>query len=124
MLRLALLFSIILVAYDAVAALAARGISVSYDSFSVLALVVIFFMGIYAGRKKRWRAIAVVVIASAVEATAGWYVAALIGPGYVPGWTMRGLIVMAAQSALLSSAVGAVGVWIGVGVAGARRGLF
>jgi hypothetical protein len=123
MLRLALVFSIVLVLYDAVAAWIARSITVSYDSFLVLALVLIFFMGIYAGRKKRWRAIVTIAIAAAVETTAGWYVAALIGPGYVPGWTMRVLIVMAVEGWLLSMAVGSAGVWVGLGVASLRRGL-
>ncbi len=124
MLRLALIFSIVLIAYDALAALIARSVTISYDSFVVLALVLIFFMGIYAGRVKRWGGIAVVAVAAAVEATLGWYVASLIGPGYVPGWTMRALIVMAIESALLSTAIGLAGVWIGLRVAGVRRRLF
>ncbi len=124
MLRLALIFSAILIAYDALAALIARSITISYDSFAVLSLVVVFFMGIYAGRKLAWRGIAVVAVASAIEATAGWYVASLIGPGYVPGWTMRALVVMAVEAALLSTVVGLAGVAIGLRVAGIRRRLF
>jgi|GEM_PF-5874601 len=124
MLRTALIFSAILIAYDAVAAALAKWIVISYDSFVILPVVAIFFMGIYAGRKKRsWGGLAPIVIAALVEVTVGWYVAALIGPGYVPGWTMRQLVVLAVESALLFVAVGAAGVWIGLGVSGARRGL-
>jgi hypothetical protein len=125
MLRTALLFSIVLVAYDAIAAGIARAISVSYDSFLVPELFLIFFMGIYAGRKRRsWAAFVAIAIAAAVEATLGWYVAAGIGPGYVPGWTMRLLIVMAIEAAVLSAAIGVAGIAIGLRVGGVRRGLF
>jgi len=123
--RIALLFSVVLVAYDALAALIARAVGVSYNSFALLALVLLFFMGVFAGRKARsWGGLVPVAIAAAVEATAGWYVASSIGPGYVPGWRMRGLVEMAIESALLSTCVGAAGVWIGLGVARARRSLF
>jgi hypothetical protein len=125
MLRTALLFSAILVAFDALAAALAKWIVISYDSFVILPVVAIFFMGIYTGRKKRsWGGLTPIVIASLVEVTVGWYVAALIGPGYVPGWTMRQLVVLAFESAVLFIAVGTAGVWIGLGVSGARRGLF
>jgi hypothetical protein len=122
LIRIALLFSIVLVAYDALAAIIAKLVGVSYTSFVLLALVLIFFMGVLAGRKARsWAGIVPVAIAATVEATAGWYAASLIGPGYVPGWTMGGLIEMAIESALLSACVGAAGVWVGLGVAQARR---
>lgn len=125
MIRTALLFSAVLVAYDAVAALIARAVGVSYNSFGLLVFVLLFFMGVFAGRKAAsWAGLIPVAIAAVVEATAGWYVAALIGPGYVPGWTTRVLVQMAAESVLTSLLAGAVGVWIGLGVARARRGLF
>jgi hypothetical protein len=125
MLALALIFSIALVAYDAIAAGAARAISVSYNSFLVPQLVLIFFMGILSGRKIRsWAALLPIAIAVTIEATLGWYVAALIGPGYVPGWTMRLLVVMAIESAVLSAAIGAAGISIGLRVGGVRRRLF
>lgn len=124
MFALTLIFAAVLVAYDALAAAVARAVGISYDSFAVLALVVIFFMGIYAGRKLRRRGIVVIAIVAAIEATAGWYVASLIGPGYVPGWTMRALVVMGVEAWLLSAAVGLAGVGIGLRVAGLRRRLF
>lgn len=123
MLRLALLFSVIIVAYDAGTAAIAKAVGVSYNSFLVLALVLIFFMGIYAGRVVgSWAALLAVVVVAVADATIGWYVAAWIGPGYVPGWTTRVLISLAIQSVVVATAIGAVGVWIGLGVAGARRG--
>jgi hypothetical protein len=122
MLRTALLFSALFVIYDAFVALMARWIGIAYNSFLVPMFVLFFFLGIYAGRKKgSWVAITPIAIAAAVEATVGWYVAALIGPGYVPGWTMRALIVIAVESAALSTAVGAAGVAVGLRVARARR---
>ena len=123
MLRTALIFSVLFVAYDALAAALARWIVISYDSFVVPPVIAAFFMGVYAGRKKRsWGGLAPVALAAVVEVTVGWYVAALIGPGYVPGWTLRELIVLATESAALIIAVGAAGVWVGLGVSGVRRG--
>ena len=111
--------------YDVVTAAIAKSVSVSYDSFLVPAWVLFFFMGVVAGRTLRsWNGILAVGIAAVVAATAGWYLAALIGPGYVPGWTLQTLALMAAESMLLSTALGGVGVWIGLAVPGARRGLF
>ncbi|MBV8067539.1 MAG: hypothetical protein JO113_06155 [Candidatus Eremiobacteraeota bacterium] len=125
MLRSGLVFSIIIVLYDVVAAAIARSVGVAYNSFLVLALVLFFFMGVYAGRTRRsWSGIVAVAIAAVADATLGWYVAAMIGPGYVPGWTMRGLIVMAVESAVLSIVIGAAGVWVGLSVAGRRREFF
>jgi len=124
-LPLAILFSIAIVAYDALSAGIALAVGISYNSFLVLALVLFFFMGVLAGRKARsWAGILPVIVGAIADATVGWYVAALIGPGYVPGWTMRDLITLAAESVALSTAIGALGVWIGLGVAGRRRQLF
>jgi len=83
----------------------------------VPALVVLFFMGIYSGRVARsWNGMIAIFIAVAVEATLGWYVAALIGPGYVPGWTVPVLILMGVEAAALALAIGAIGVAIGLRV--------
>jgi hypothetical protein len=118
LLRNALWFSAILVAYDVLAAFVAKALTISYNSFLVLALVLVFFMGVYAGRAARsWQGLVAIVVAACVEATAGWYLAALVGPGYVPGWTPRLLVAMAVESALLSTAIGCLGVWTGLRVA-------
>lgn len=125
MVGLALFFSVVIVAYDAFSAAIAKVVGISYNSFLVLALVLFFFMGILAGRKAAsWAGMIPVVIAAAVDATIGSHIAAVIGPGYVPGWTIRILVTLAIESALLATAVGAAGVWIGLGVAGTRRGAF
>lgn len=125
MLRLGLFFAAIIVAYDALSAAIAKVVGISYNSFLVLALVLFFFMGVVAGRKAAsWAGIIAVAIAAAADATIGWYIAAWIGPGYVPGWTTRVLVTLGIESALLATAIGAAGVWIGLGVAGARRGAF
>jgi hypothetical protein len=117
--RLAFLFAATLIAYDALTAIVAKWLTISYNSFLVPALVILFFMGVYAGRKARsWAGILPVAIAALADATLGWYVAALIGPGFVPGWTPRELIVMASESAALSVAVGCAGVAVGLRVAG------
>src|SRR5581483_7666566 len=121
MLRLGLLFAAILILCDAVAALIALAVGISYDTFVVPALVVLFFMGIYAGRVGRsWSGMIAVAIAVAFETTLGWYVAALIGPGYVPGWTPSALIVMGVEAAALALLIGAIGVAVGLRVARAR----
>ncbi|MBV8530206.1 MAG: hypothetical protein JO104_02730 [Candidatus Eremiobacteraeota bacterium] len=118
-------FSAVLIAYDAAAATIAKVLTISYNSFLVLSLVIVFFMGVFAGRVAgSWLGILPVVVAAIVDATIGWYVAALIGPGYIPGWTMRQLLTLAVESVLLSTAIGCVGVWVGMAVAGARRGIF
>ncbi len=57
-----------------------------------------------------------IVIAVAIEATLGWYVAALIGPGYVPGWTVPVLILMGVEAAALALVIGAIGVAVGLRV--------
>lgn len=125
MLRLGLFFAAIIVAYDALSAAIAKVVGISYNSFLVLALVLFFFMGVVAGRKAAsWAGIIAVAIAAAADATIGWYIAAWIGPGYVPGWTTGVLVTLGIESALLATAIGAAGVWIGLGVAGARRGAF
>lgn len=113
MLPLALFFTLILILYDALTAAIAKAIGISYDSFLVLAWVLFFFMGVIAGRKYGWFGTIPLVVAASLEATAGWYVAAAIGPGYVPGWTMRTLVTLALERALLSSAIGTAGVFIG-----------
>ena len=123
MLRLSLLFSLVIVAYDALSAAIAKAVGISYNSFLVLALVLFFFMGVVAGRKAAsWAGIIPILIAAVVDATIGWYAAACIGPGYVPGWTIRVLVTLAVESAALATAIGTAGVWIGLAVAGARRG--
>lgn len=117
MIRLALLFGAILIVCDAVSALIARAVGISYDTFIVPALVIIFFMGIYSGRVARaWIGMIAVFIAVAIEATLGWYVAALVGPGYVPGWTVSMLILMGVEAAAVALVIGAIGVAVGMRV--------
>jgi hypothetical protein len=119
--RLGLAFAAILIVCDVISAAIARAVGISYDTFIVPALVILFFMGVYSGRVARaWSGLTAVVIAVAIETTLGWYVASLIGPGYVPGWTVPALIVMGAQAAMLAIVVGAIGVAVGVRVSGAR----
>lgn len=113
MLPFALFFTAILIAYDALTAALAKAIGISYDSFLVVAWVLFFVMGVLAGRKFGWPGIAAVIVVAALEVTVGWYVAAAIGPGYVPGWTMRTLITLALERALVSTAIGTAGVFIG-----------
>jgi hypothetical protein len=113
MLPLAIFFTAIIIAYDALTATIARAVGVSYDSFLVIAWVLFFVMGVLAGRKFGWPGLIVVALAAALDATLGWYIAAAIGPGYVPGWTVRMLVVLALERGLLSIAIAATGVFIG-----------
>jgi hypothetical protein len=124
MLRLALLFSVVIIAYDALTAGIAKVVGISYNSFLVLGLVLFFFMGLFAGRKAgSWAGILPAAIAAIADATMGWYSAALIGPGYVPGWSMRVLVTLAIESAVVATIIGGIGVAIGLRVAGARHGV-
>jgi hypothetical protein len=115
--RLGLFYGAVLVICDAIAALLARAVGISYDTFVIPALVIVFFMGIYAGRLARsWSGMLPVAIAIAVETTLGWYVASWIGPGYVPGWTLPALIVMGVEATIIVAVIGATGVAIGLRV--------
>ena len=113
MLPLALFFTAVLIAYDALTAAIAKAVGISFDSFLVLAWVLFFLMGVIAGRKFGWFGLLAVAVAAALEATLGWYVAALIGPGYVPGWTTQMLLLLAVERTLVSCAIAAAGVFIG-----------
>ncbi|HTX58169.1 MAG TPA: hypothetical protein VMH02_00735 [Verrucomicrobiae bacterium] len=113
MFRLALLFSVVAVAYDALAAGIARALSISYDTFAILAFVLFFLMGLLAGRKAHaWTGVLPVAIAALVEATAGWYVAAAIGPGSVPGATREWIVYAGLAGAAYLIVAGAAGVAI------------
>lgn len=115
MLRLAVPFSIVAVLYDALAALLAKAIGISYDSFVVPAVVLFVFMGVYAGRKSGdWSGFVPVLVAALVHATLGWYVAALVGPGRLPQWTTAEAAYVLVGGAFAPLIFGAAGVAAGI----------
>ncbi len=118
MLRQALLFGLILVAFDAAAAAIARAAAFNYGHFALLGIVIYVGFGIYAGQRLRLgRALLAIAIAAAIDASLGAYVAALIGPGRpAPGTPASAIVGLAAITGILSASFGAVGVVVGTRV--------
>jgi len=121
-LRLCIAFAAIILAYDVVAATAARLLWVTYESLLLPAAVLLLAMGLFAGRTvKSWRALSAIVVAAVAQSTLGWYVAALISTSFVVTWSFTSFLFTAFVSAIVSIVIGAIGIWVGLGVAGARR---
>lgn len=121
MIRLAVLFSAAILAYDAVAAAIAKALTVSFDSFLIPGLVLFVLMGVVAGRKARsWAALAPVAVAAAADSTLGWYIAGLLVPSNFPNWSAFGYVLGALDAFALSAFLGAVGIAVGLRVGGAR----
>jgi hypothetical protein len=117
MLRLALLFALIIVAFDAATALVARAFAINYGNFALLALVLYACFGIYAGQRLRWpRALLAIAIAVVVDAIVGTYVASLLGAWVAQGPYGRDLAGSTLLTALLNLVVGAAGVGVGTRV--------
>ncbi len=118
MLRLALLFSAIAVAFDAVAAAISRAFAFNYGQFSLLALILFAAYGIVAGQRLRWpRALVAVAIAVIVDATIGSFVASLVGAWIAANQTGREAIGSTVMTAVLCLVVAALGVVVGGRVA-------
>ena len=112
MLRLALIFALIAVAFDAAAALISRAAAFNYGQFAVLAVVVYAAFGIYAGQRLRWwRALVAIALAALVDATVGSAVASLLGAWVLQPW--RGAVTSTALDTLLNLVVAAGGVAVG-----------
>jgi hypothetical protein len=120
--RFALLFSVIMVCYDAICAFIAAGAGVAYDSFIVPAVVLFIFMGILAGRKMHgWGGLVPVLVAAIVHTTLGWYVAWLIGPGAIPNWTPEAVAIEITAGLAAALVFGAAGVAVGIRVGRTAR---
>lgn len=118
MLRQALIFGLILVAFDAAGAAIARVAAINYGHFALLGIVIYIGFGIYAGQRLRvGRALLAIAIAAAIDASLGAYAAALIGPGRpAPGTPTSAIVGLAVITGILSAAFGAVGVAVGTRV--------
>jgi hypothetical protein len=123
MLRLALLFSIVMVLFDVAAATFAKATSVDYGQFVLLSVFLYIGAGILAGRKIRnWFAMFSIIIGAVVEALLGGYLAALIGPGaQAPGMSDAYYYGTAVFAVLLNVVMGAIGVAVGIRVGRAQR---
>jgi hypothetical protein len=123
MLRLALLFSVVMVLFDVAAAAFAKATSVDYGQFVLLSVFLYIGAGILAGRKIRnWFAMFSIIIAAVVEALLGGYLAALIGPGaQAPGMSDAYYYGTAVFAVLLNVVMGAIGVAVGIRVGRAQR---
>jgi hypothetical protein len=123
LLRLALLFSIVMVLFDVVMASFAKAASIDYSQFVLLSVFLYVGAGILAGRKIRnWFALLSIVIAAVVEAVLGGYLAALIGPGaQAPGMSDAYYYGTAVFAVLLNVILGAIGVAVGIRVGRSQR---
>lgn len=90
MLRLALLFSLVTIAFDALAASIARGFGFNYGQFQIIAVVLFAAYGVAAGQRLRWAgALVAVAIAVVVDATIGAYVATRVSAWVAANQTGR-----------------------------------
>ncbi|MGB8519861.1 MAG: hypothetical protein WCD38_06810 [Candidatus Tumulicola sp.] len=118
MLRLALLFSAVAVAFDAVAAAIARAFAFNYGQFALLAVILFAAYGIIAGQRLRWpRALVAVAIAVTADATIGTFVASHVGAWIAPNQAGREAIGSTVMTAALCFVVAALGVAVGGRVA-------
>lgn len=123
MLRLALIFGTILVAFDAAAAAISKAATINYGNFLLPAVLLYVAFGVYAGQRlPRWRALAAIVLAAAVDLFLGNYVALLLGPGRATSgpWT-REFTGTAAMTAAADIVFGAIGIAVGSRVARRAR---
>lgn len=114
MLRLALAFALIAVAFDAAAALIARAAAFNYGQFALLSLVLYAAFGVFAGQRLRWqRALIALAIAAVVDVTIGSYVATSLSAWVGQTARDREAVGTAALTGILSLVVGAAGVAAG-----------
>ena len=116
MLRLAAIFSAIILVFDVLWALLAKAVSINWGTSLILSAVLYVAMGVYAGvRLGIWqRATIAIAIAALVDWTLGWFIAWSIGPGFVfnspsPVELLAGVIF----GTLYGTAFGAVGAFFG-----------
>lgn len=115
MLRLAVAFSVAILAFDLIVSLIARTFSITYAQFFLLALVLFVGFGLYAGNRLAWaRALIAVGIAAVVDMTLGTLVAAVTGAAK-PLETASGLQLWYAGvfGAALELVFGGIGVFVG-----------
>ena len=124
MLRLCILFAAVILAYDVIAGVASRLLWVTYASLLLPGAIVLIVMGVYAGRAIRsWYAMIPMIVAATVQSTLGWAIAAHLSTSFFTPPSAFSLAVEVVSSAVFATAIGAFGVWLGLGVAGARRGI-
>lgn len=113
-----MLFAAILVAFAAIAAIVAKAAAINYGDFTLLGLLIYVAFGIFAGQRLRWwRALIALIVAALVDASLGWYVAALIGPGRpLASSGALEIIGTALLAALLDVVFAAIGIAIGARV--------
>jgi hypothetical protein len=123
MLRSALIFGTILVAFDAAAAAISKAAVINYGNFLLPATLLYVAFGIYAGQRlARWRALAAIVLAAAIDLFVGNYAALLLGPGRATSgpWT-REFTGTAVMIAVADVVFGAIGIAVGLRVASRVR---
>jgi hypothetical protein len=102
--------------FDTIAALIAKGGGLEYRWFGILEIFLYVAIGFFGARATgTWRGgLGIVVIAAIAEATLGWSISALIGPGAMPAKASPPLIAAAALFAILWNGIfGLVGALMG-----------
>ena len=121
MVRLCIVFAGVILLYDAIAGAASRLLWVTYEALLLPGAILLIAMGVYAGRTmKSWRAMVPIVTAALMQSTLGCYIGARISTSFLVAQTTYSLVFTIVVSAILGTAIGAAGVWIGLGVAGTR----
>ena len=113
----ALLISCIaVVAFDAAAATISRVTGVAYPLFSIGSLALYAVVGyVLTQRFGMGGQLYIILVCTAVaDATLGWWVSSLIGPGKPASLAPSSLVIGAFGSIMLGTVAGTVGAWIAV----------
>jgi hypothetical protein len=123
MLRTILICCGIVLLFDAAAASIAKAAGFPYMAFAIPELVMYVLMGFVLERTAGFGAptIAPVTVAALIESTLGWWISVSLGVGHRPTEDLGLTAFSAVTAALLFTALGGVGMWIGYGFNRASR---
>jgi hypothetical protein len=109
--------------FDTIAAFVSKGSGFGYRWFGILEILLYLAIGFFGARATgTWRGgLGVVVIAAIAEATLGWYISALVGPGALPANTALPIVASAALFAILwNGTFGLLGALVGARIGTSR----
>lgn len=120
--RFVLIWAAVVLAFDSVASVASMTTGIPYGWFS-LGSAVIYLAAGYVGAPRFGlsKAVAAVIAVALVDATLGWALSWLIGPGRIdaPDLSVGVMVAAGALGALVFGTVtGAVGGWVGLRIRG------
>lgn len=118
MLRNVLICCGIVLAFDTVASLITKFTGISYRAFAVPDDAMYLIVGLMLQRAAGFGAptMVPVTIAAIAEVSVGWWISVAIGAGYRPTSHFELTLFSAITVALLGTALGALGMWIGYGL--------